>query len=60
VVALDPRYASRTTHEFVTGDVRGRLKLSSQVCVLCYDSSHNIHPEVSCCSAAACHAAAGP
>eukprot|EP00882_Tetradesmus_deserticola_P033885 GHRQ01038742.1.p1 GENE.GHRQ01038742.1~~GHRQ01038742.1.p1 ORF type:complete len:223 (+),score=59.26 GHRQ01038742.1:288-956(+) len=30
VVALDPRYASRKTHEFVTGDVRGRLRLSSQ------------------------------
>jgi len=31
VVALEPRYASRKTREFVTGDVRGRLKLSSQV-----------------------------
>lgn len=33
VVALEGRYASRKTREFVTGDVRGRLKLSSQVCV---------------------------
>jgi hypothetical protein len=31
VVALESRYASRKTREFVTGDVRGRLKLSSQV-----------------------------
>eukprot|EP00775_Hariotina_reticulata_P006761 gene6761-6978_t len=30
VVSLEPRYASRKTREFVTGDVRGRLKLSSQ------------------------------
>lgn len=30
VVALDPRYSSRKTREFVTGDVRGRVKLSSQ------------------------------
>lgn len=34
VVALDPRYASRKTREFVTGDIRGRLKLSSQVSAL--------------------------
>lgn len=31
VVALEPRYTSRKTREFVTGDVRGRLQLSSQV-----------------------------
>eukprot|EP00879_Flechtneria_rotunda_P009956 GHRR01010412.1.p1 GENE.GHRR01010412.1~~GHRR01010412.1.p1 ORF type:complete len:643 (+),score=235.12 GHRR01010412.1:168-2096(+) len=30
VVALEPRYASRKTREFITGDVRGRLKISSQ------------------------------
>lgn len=31
VVALDPRYGARKTRELVTGDVRGRLKISSQV-----------------------------
>ncbi|GBF95415.1 hypothetical protein Rsub_08377 [Raphidocelis subcapitata] len=30
VVCLDPRYGSRKTKELVTGDVRGRVKLSSQ------------------------------
>jgi len=30
VVALDPRYGARKTRELVTGDVRGRMKLSSQ------------------------------
>ena len=29
-VALDPRYGARRTREFATGDVRGRVKLSSQ------------------------------
>lgn len=29
-VALDPRYGARKTREMATGDVRGRLKISSQ------------------------------
>jgi hypothetical protein len=31
VVALDPRYSSRKNKEFATGDVRGKVKISSQV-----------------------------
>lgn len=55
-MALDPRYGSRKTREFMTGGLAGQVVLNSRVSLhqasaLHVSFIHSLHPQV-CCAAA--------